>query len=245
MISSGIMPIVLTQFCCDFAQREYAVRASRAIQRVCCDVHASSLPNRFQRDLLNAVSVNKSLPAEAHFNLLDAVAAVLAPKITIHTEEVTRLEVTSLLEAAAKSSPISARVIKLVHQLSESHEVHDVLLRSGILQRIVHDSAPQSPETRQTVRQCVLNMMGNPVTALKMYDMHLLGTRALDNMGEMGFVELLLPPSPPPPTACVRKLEAISAENNDHDQQQTPRKHPWWFSAWLPRRRKSGSKSTP
>jgi hypothetical protein len=247
MISSGIVSIVLTQFCCDRAPREYAVRASRAIQSVCCGIHASFLPPQFRRDLLNTVTaVNKRLPAEARGNLLDAAAAVLASQITFHTEEGTRLEVMCLLEAAAKSSPISPRVVKLVSQLSESHEVHDVLLCSGILPRIVQDSATQNPEMRQIVRQCVLNIMKNPVAALKMYDMHLLGTRALDNMGGMGFVELLLPSSPPAsPMACVRKLEVSSAEKNGHGQQHTPRTHLGWFSAWLPRRRKSGLKSTP
>jgi hypothetical protein len=192
MISSGIVSVILVRFCCDRAPREYAVLASRAIQSVCRDIHASSLPPRFGRDLLNALSVNESLPAEACSNLLDAAAAVLAPKVTRYrSEEGTRLEVKSLLETAAKSSRISTRVVQLLLQLSESHEHHDVLLCSGIL-HIIHDSAPQNPEIQQTVRQCVFNMMDNPVAALKMYDMHLRGTRALDNVG---FGELLLPSS--------------------------------------------------
>jgi hypothetical protein len=137
--------------------------------------------------------------------LQDSAARLISWIARTHTFSDAGFDLTRFFKAVARTSsklsPISERMIQLVHQMSKSHENHPVLLRSGILPQVMHLQTSEI-EVKKTVR----NMMNNPVAALEMYDQHLLGTRAEENMSVARL--LLLRPSSPPTTQPGRIAQA-------------------------------------
>jgi hypothetical protein len=135
----------------------------------------------------------------------------------------------AVARTSSKLSPISELMIQLAHQMSESHENHPALLRSGILPQIMHLQTSEI-EVQKTVR----NMMNNPVAALEMYDQHLLGTRAEENMSVARL--LLLRPSSPPTTQPRRIAQVYDNRKaasppvvRAQGMAQGKKSEGWWF----------------
>jgi hypothetical protein len=182
MITSGIVSLSLAQYCHDGAPHNKARMASKTIHNVCTGIHNGALPRQFRSDLFTIVTARTITMDDVLSNIRESAVAVLAASTRKFRDPVTGFDLSCFLTAVSRNSPISKRTIDLVHQLSQSNEHHDSILRSGILSQIVTLDQSENPAVQETSQQVVANMMDNPAAALKLYDMHLMGRRAQENM---------------------------------------------------------------
>jgi hypothetical protein len=200
MISSGTVARIM-MWCYRGLPDEYLLSASRSLLHVSKGSYVGLLSQSLRQELVQLASDTKITDRRIRSNLEDAAASVLAFTTvkcagSLHVIKGAGFDIARFLVAVTThKSEVSEGVIRLVYQLTELHDNHSALLQTGIFKQMISQVFRESSSTLLGgFRQCMFNMMANPLAAPYVYDYYIFlqSADARSNRENAGFAALLL-----------------------------------------------------